>query len=76
MYINEIQFQHGMSTPEFLSHFGIGVQCAKAVQASRWPGGFRCPAATSRFTVWLVMAPAGSFSAKPVDTRLPLPLAA
>ena len=43
MAFNRIQFQHGMSIPEFLGHFGTEAQCAEAVKCARWPGGFRCP---------------------------------
>jgi hypothetical protein len=40
MSSHQIQFQHGMSIPEFLSHFGTEAQCAEALKRSRW----RCPA--------------------------------
>ncbi len=40
---NRIQFQPGMSIPEFLGTFGTEAQCAEAVKVARWPGGFRCP---------------------------------
>ena len=43
MAFNRIQFQHGMSIPEFLRSFGTEAQCAEAVKAARWPGGFHCP---------------------------------
>ena len=43
MNFNQIQFQQGMSIPEFLSIFGTEAQCAETVKQSRWPGGFRCP---------------------------------
>ena len=43
MNFNQIQFQQGMSIPEFLSIFGTEAQCAEAVKQSRWPSGFRCP---------------------------------
>jgi hypothetical protein len=43
MTFNQIQFQHGMSIPEFLQRFGTEAQCAEVVKAARWPGGFRCP---------------------------------
>ena len=43
MAFNRIQFQHGMSIPEFLRSFGTEAQCAEAVKAARWPSGFRCP---------------------------------
>ena len=40
---NLIQFQHGMSLPEFLHTFGTEAACAEAVRRARWPDGFRCP---------------------------------
>jgi hypothetical protein len=43
MAYNPIQFQHGMSLPEFLESFGTEATCAEAVHRARWPDGFRCP---------------------------------
>ncbi len=43
MTFNRIQFQSGMSLPEFLRGFGTEANCAAALQCARWPGGFRCP---------------------------------
>lgn len=43
MAMNRIQFQQGMSLPEFMRRFGTEDQCATAVQVARWPNGFRCP---------------------------------
>jgi transposase-like protein len=43
MAFNFIQFQHGMSLPEFMACFGSEEQCAAALKAARWPEGFRCP---------------------------------
>ena len=53
MPMNRIQFQQGMSLPEFLRSFGTEEQCAAAVAAARWPGGYACPrcAASSYWTV-------------------------
>ena len=42
MAFNRIQFQHGMSIPEFLHSFGTEAQCAEAVKQARWSNGFRC----------------------------------
>ena len=47
MAYNPIQFQHGMSLPEFLNSFGTEAQCAEAVKRARWPSGFRCPKCAS-----------------------------
>jgi hypothetical protein len=47
MSSHQIQFQHGTSIPEFLSHFGTEAQCAKALKRSRWPQGFHCPKCSS-----------------------------
>lgn len=43
MAVNQIQFQQGMSIPEFLGRFGTEAQCAEAVRLARWPEGFSCP---------------------------------
>ena len=43
MPINRIQFQPGVSMPEFFSRYGSEAQCAAALKALRWPQGFRCP---------------------------------
>jgi len=40
---NPIQFQKGMSLPEFLQGFGTEAACAEAVRRARWPAGFVCP---------------------------------
>ncbi|MES2714345.1 MAG: IS1595 family transposase [Pseudomonadota bacterium] len=43
MAMNRIQFQHGLSLPEFMCSFGTEEQCAQAVKIARWPEGFVCP---------------------------------
>ena len=40
---NMIQFQKGLSLPEFLSVYGTDEQCRKALFRMRWPDGFVCP---------------------------------
>uniref|UniRef100_UPI00286F06E6 transposase n=1 Tax=Desulfobulbus sp. TaxID=895 RepID=UPI00286F06E6 len=40
---NTIQFQKGMSLPQFLSQYGTEKQCRAALFSMRWPQGFRCP---------------------------------
>jgi hypothetical protein len=42
MTYNRIQFQPGMSLPEFLGCLRTEAHCAAALKAARWPGGFRC----------------------------------
>ena len=53
MPMNRIQFQQGMSLPEFLRSFGTEEQCAAAVAVARWPDGYACPrcAASAYWTV-------------------------
>lgn len=41
--MNRVQFQPGLSMPEFLRRYGTEDQCAAAVEAARWPRGFVCP---------------------------------
>ena len=43
MAINLVQFQAGLSMAEFQRQYGTEAQCAAALEAMRWPGGFRCP---------------------------------
>ncbi|MGD2084054.1 MAG: IS1595 family transposase, partial [Chromatiales bacterium] len=43
MAMNRIQFQAGLSMPEFFQQFGTEAQCEAALETVRWPPGFRCP---------------------------------
>lgn len=43
MAMNRIQFQPGLSMPEFLKAYGTELQCEQALETVRWPDGFRCP---------------------------------
>lgn len=53
MRMNRIQFQSGLSMPEFFERYGTEAQCRAALQTARWPYGFVCPkcggVARSRF---------------------------
>lgn len=42
MSINTVQFQKGLSLPEFLKRYGTNEQCEAAVVKMRWPKGFVC----------------------------------
>ncbi len=43
MSMNHIQFQPGLSMPEFIQQYGTEAQCEKALMRTRWPQGFCCP---------------------------------
>ena len=43
MAMNRVQFQAGLSMVEFQRQYGTEAQCAAALEARRWPDGFRCP---------------------------------
>ena len=43
MSMNHIQFQPGLSMPEFIQQYGTEAQCEKALVKARWPQGFCCP---------------------------------
>lgn len=43
MAMNRIQFQSGLSMPEFLKDYGTEEQCEQALEVLRWPEGFHCP---------------------------------
>lgn len=47
MPMNRIQFQPGVSLPEFFARYGTEAQCEAALLALRWPEGFRCPRCAS-----------------------------
>jgi hypothetical protein len=42
MAMNRVQFQPGLSMPEFMALYGTDEHCEQAVCASRWPDGFAC----------------------------------
>jgi len=44
MAMNRVQFQPGLSMPEFLNRYGSEAKCEAALAAARWPQGFVCPA--------------------------------
>lgn len=44
MPMNRIQFQPGLSLPEFLRQYGTEQRCEAALHSARWPRGFVCPA--------------------------------
>ena len=43
MAMNKIQFQAGLSLPDFLAQFGTEAQCEAKLEQARWPQGFCCP---------------------------------
>jgi hypothetical protein len=44
--MNLIQFQPGLTMPDFLELFGTEVQCEAELERARWPQGFVCPCCT------------------------------
>ena len=45
---NQLQFQPGLSLSSFLRDYGTQAQCEAALEKSRWPRGYSCPACKSR----------------------------
>jgi len=43
MPMNQIQFQPGISLPNFIAQFGTEPQCEAKLEQFRWPDGFKCP---------------------------------
>ena len=43
MAMSRIQFQAGLSLPEFIQLYGTEENCEAALEQARWPEGFRCP---------------------------------
>lgn len=44
MKMNRIQFQPGLSMPQFYERYATEAKCRAALEAARWPSGFVCPA--------------------------------
>ncbi len=42
MSMNAIQFQRGLSLPQFQALYGREEQCERALVAARWPHGWQC----------------------------------
>ena len=40
---NRVQYQRGLSMPEFFGGYGSPEQCEALVRSWRWPNGFTCP---------------------------------
>lgn len=40
---NKVQYQRGLSMPEFFDGYGTAEQCEALVRGWRWPNGFVCP---------------------------------
>ena len=40
---NKVQYQQGLSIPEFFDDYGSPEQCEALVRSWRWPNGFVCP---------------------------------
>jgi len=40
---NTVQYQRGLSLPEFFDEYGLQERCEDLVRAWRWPEGFICP---------------------------------
>ncbi len=48
MPMNRVQFQKGLSLPEFMNRYATEEQCEQALIAARWPSGFVCPLCEAR----------------------------
>ena len=40
---NKVQYQRGLSIPEFIDSYGSPEQCEALIRNWRWPAGFTCP---------------------------------
>ena len=42
--MSRVQFQPGLSMPEYYERYASEARCRAALEAARWPAGFACPA--------------------------------
>ena len=49
MSISNIQFQKGLSLPDFYEKFGYREQCEEHLYSIKWPSGFICPKCGGRY---------------------------
>jgi len=69
--MNRIQFQPGLSLPEFLKLFGTEALYSQALERTRWPEGFfAVRSAVVVRTASCVTAPTRFSNAMPVDIKL------
>ena len=86
MAMNRVQFQQGMSLPEFFSAFGTEERCEHALMTARWPNGWRFPRCDHDAFYRLKRGSHGGFQCQAckyqasvtagtimADTKLPLP---
>jgi len=69
MLMNRVQFQPGLSLPEFIRQFGSEAQCEVALIQTRWPQGFRCPQCDHDGHCVLARKSLKPFSATPATTK-------
>lgn len=69
MTMNRVQFQHGMSLPEFISRYGAEAQSEAAWHSIAGPVAFSARVAARLSTTSSATARASSTSAAPADTR-------
>src|SRR3546814_15224954 len=48
MAINQVQFQQGLSMPEFMARYGTEAKCRRVLYQARWPDGFCCAGCAGR----------------------------
>lgn len=56
MPMNQIQFQPGLSLPDFMERFGTEEQCYAVLEKARWPTGFCCPSCQGKRYGWMIRA--------------------
>jgi hypothetical protein len=69
MAMNRIQFQPGLSMPEFLERYGTESQCEAALEHARWPSASVAPAVMGAAYSRVRGRTHSLFSAKPVGIR-------
>lgn len=73
MAANRIQFQKGLSQPQFMELYGTEEKCEAALEKARWPEGSAAPAVVAMTAAWCMAGGTSAICAGVAVIRPPLP---
>ena len=73
MSANRIQFQPGMSLPQFMELYGTEEKCEAALEQARWPGGLYVLDAERKSMAWFMDDVISGINVDSADIKRPSP---